>query len=452
MVKFWTFVQKELILLYRDFSGLTVLFVMPLALVIVVTLVQENIFKSIGETKNRVLFVDQDGKSVGKWVEESLRKSGSIEIVKDLKGKPIDIETAKKAVLRGDFQTCIHIPPGLTDAFKKTIRQSVKNSLSSDAKERKTQTAGDNDLLVVPVYFDPTLRGNYRAGMINGLEKVILGLEIKEKMGIFSELLPGKMEEMAKKVAGPMWSDDYKKKIPKMELGWDEKPLMAIKEKMTQNKGVIVLPNAIQQNVPAWTLFGMFFIVVPLGGSLIRERQDGMLARLLTMPTSYLTIISGKILAYVMICLVQVVLIFTVGKVLLPLLGTPGLALGSSPAALILVVLSSALAASGYGILLGTIARTYEQASMFGAVSVVIAAALGGVMVPVYIMPKVMQEISVFSPLAWGLNAFLDVLIRGGNIRSIISDAAFLMIFFVITVSVAWFYMVKRGRVGIQQR
>ena len=72
-------------------------------------------------------------------------------------------------------------------------------------------------------------------------------------------------------------------------------------------------------------------------------------------------------------------------------------------------------------------------------------------MVPVYIMPKVMQEISAYSPLGWGLNAFLNVFVRGGNMRSIIPDVALLMIFFVITVSVAWFYMFKRGRVGIQQ-
>ena len=78
----------------------------------------------------------------------------------------------------------------------------------------------------------------------------------------------------------------------------------------------------MQQNVPAWTLFGMFFCGSPRA-SLIRERQDGMLARLLTMPISYLTIISGKIVAYAIICMVQFALIMAVGKVLLPLLGTP---------------------------------------------------------------------------------------------------------------------------------
>jgi ABC-2 type transport system permease protein len=193
----------------------------------------------------------------------------------------------------------------------------------------------------------------------------------------------------------------------------------------------------------------MFFIVVPLGGSIIRERQDGMLSRLLTMPTSYLTIISGKITAYVMICLVQFVLIMTLGKFLLPILGAPVLDLGSSPAALVLIVVSSALAASGYGILLGTIARTYEQASMFGAVSVVIAAALGGVMVPVFVMPKIMQSISVFSPLSWGLKAFLMVFVRNGDVQSILPDVALLLIFFASTTTISWFFMSQRDRIRI---
>ena len=52
----------------------------------------------------------------------------------------------------------------------------------------------------------------------------------------------------------------------------------------------------------------------------------------------------------------------------------------------------------------------------FGAVSVVIAAAIGGIMVPVFAMPPVMQTISIFSPLSWGLNAFLDVFVRGGSL------------------------------------
>ncbi len=450
MLKLWSCIQKELLLLYRDFSGLMVLFVMPVALVIVVTLVQENVLKAMGETRTGVLLVDLDRKTVAQRIEDSLRKSGSVKIIKEINGKPIDIETAQKAVARGEFQVGIVIPQGISDAFRKTARQRVKDSISFEGTEKKKRIADQEPIPGILVYFDPTLRENFRAGVVSSLEKVILGLDVKERLDLLFQLLPGETEVVAKKAAGPMWSEEFKKRIPKVQIDWDDTPLMTVKEKVARYGKEAIIPNTVQQNIPAWTLFGMFFIVVPLGGSIIRERQDGMLSRLLTMPTSYLTIISGKITAYVMICLVQFVLIMALGRLLLPLLGAPVLDLGSSPAALILIVISAALAASGYGILLGTIARTYEQASMFGAVSVVIAAALGGIMVPVFVMPRIMQVISEFSPLAWGLNAFLNVFVRNGDVQSILPQTTRLLIFFVSTTVLAWFFMSQRGRFRIR--
>jgi ABC-2 type transport system permease protein len=450
MLKLWSCIWKELILLYRDFSGLMVLFVMPVALVIVVTLVQENVLKALGETKTGVLIIDLDRKAVGRQIEESLKKSGAVKIIKEIKGKPVDIETAQKAVARGEFQVGIVIPRGISDVFEKTARQRVKNSISIDGAKKKKPIEGQEPLPDLLVYFDPTLRENFRAGVVSTLEKILLGLDVKERIGFLFELLPGEMEEAAQKAAGPMWSEEFKKRIPKFRIDWDDTPLMTVKEKVARYGQEVIIPNTVQQNIPAWTLFGMFFIVVPLGGSIIREREDGMLARLLTMPTSYLTIISGKITAYLLICLVQFVLIMALGRFLLPLFGAPVLDLGASPAALILIVVSAALAASGYGILLGTIARTYEQASMFGAVSVVIAAALGGIMVPVFVMPRIMQTISEFSPLAWGLNAFLNVFVRNGNVQSILSQTTRLLLFFVSTTALAWFFMAQRGRFRIR--
>jgi ABC-2 type transport system permease protein len=126
MLKLWSCIQKELTLLYRDFSGLMVLFAMPVVLVIVVTLVQENVLKSMGETRTKVLLIDQDGKTVGQRIEDSIKKPGSVSLYKEINGKPIDIETAKKAVTRGDFQVGILIPQGITDAFRKKARQRVK--------------------------------------------------------------------------------------------------------------------------------------------------------------------------------------------------------------------------------------------------------------------------------------------------------------------------------------
>ncbi len=207
------------------------------------------------------------------------------------------------------------------------------------------------------------------------------------------------------------------------------------------------MPNAVQQNVPAWALFGMFFIVVPLSGNLIRERQEGTLQRLLSIPVSYWSLLGGKLMAYVAVCLVQFGLMLLVGKTLLPLLGTPVLDLGSQPLAVAFLALCAALAASGYGILIGTLVRSYEQASMFGAVSVVVAAAIGGIMVPVYVMPKAMQTLSVLSPLGWGLDGFLDIFVRRAGLWDIMDNALALLAFFAVTLTVGWasFYRGCRG-------
>jgi ABC-2 type transport system permease protein len=82
---------------------------------------------------------------------------------------------------------------------------------------------------------------------------------------------------------------------------------------------------------------------------------------------------------------------------------------------------------------------------MFGAVSVVIAAAIGGIMVPVYAMPKLMQQISQFSPLAWGLNALVDVFARNGSAQSVFPQIALLLFFFAGTVLLSWFFFHHRG-------
>ena len=75
---------------------------------------------------------------------------------------------------------------------------------------------------------------------------------------------------------------------------------------------------------------------------------------------------------------------------------------------------------------------------MFGPVSVVIAAALGGIMVPAYAMPKAMQAVTHFSPLAWGLNGFLEIFVRQGTLLQIWPNILCLLGFFMVTLVFSW--------------
>ncbi len=445
MKKLGATIHKELLLLWRDKAGLLVLFVMPAVLVVVISLVQENILKIMGETGTRVLFVDLDGQTLGKNIEDKLREAGRLELIKKITAAEIDEQDAIEAINRGDFQFGIIIPEGFTDAIRRRTRQLAYKSLSMENAAFDKNTAIP-DLIV---YFDPAVRGTFRSAVMNALNSVILVTEVNEKLKVFSEILPQKIQKEIDATLGSFASEGINDTLPELKLDIDGKPLMQVKESSTSRKAFQKTPTSVQQNVPAWALFGIFFIVVPMAGALIKERHDGTLARLLTMPVSHLTLIAGKVAAYVLVCLAQFFLILLIGIFLLPLLGTPQLELGSESTALIIIVLSATLAATGYGILLGTFAKTYEQASMFGPISIVIAAAIGGIMVPIYAMPKMMQKISIFSPLQWGLDAFLDIFVRGGNLVTILPEVISLLLFFTATMIISWVFFFSRIRKGM---
>ena len=148
-----------------------------------------------------------------------------------------------------------------------------------------------------------------------------------------------------------------------------------------------------------------------------------------------------------LVCVAQSGLMLAAGVFVLPLLGVPGLVLAPGWPAVAPIAVAAALAATGYGILVGTVARSYEQASMFGAVSVVIAAALGGIMIPAYVMPRAMRQIGAFSPLAWGLNAFQEVFVRGGGLLASMRDTGLLLLFFALTMTIAWLSL-RKSRPG----
>jgi ABC-2 type transport system permease protein len=450
MKAIWPNVQKEFLLMRRDIAGLLVIFLMPVALVIIVTLVQQNVLAAFGGAKMKGLFVDQDRQTVGAKILKNLRESKAMQLTDTSDGGPSAADAARKAVAHGNYQFAIIVPQGTTKVFVARAREAAEKSIVIN-KTRTTspgeQGAEAPNLLVC---FDPAISENARTGIMGILKGTLALVETDEKMKAFSELLPKKVETAAKASMGSQWSDDFKGSLPDVRITWDPSPVMALRGETARYGKVGKAPSTVQQNVPAWTLFGIFFIVVPLGGSLLRERQADMLVRLLTMPQSCFSILAAKIIAYLVICLMQFLLILAIGTFLLPKLGAPALEMGSSPGAILLIVVAASLAACGYGILLGTMAGTYDQASSFGAVSIVIGAALGGIMVPVHAMPEVMQRLSILSPLSWGLNAFLDVFVREGDVRSVAADVLRLLSFFLVMSLAAWFFLAKRGRIRTQ--
>jgi ABC-2 type transport system permease protein len=211
--------------------------------------------------------------------------------------------------------------------------------------------------------------------------------------------------------------------------------IIRINEEVARNESTKFKPNPLQNNVPAFTLFAMFFIVIPLAGSIISEKNLGVYARLRTLPVSYFEIISAKIIVFLTVCIFQFVLLMLIGVYVMPVLGElTSIDLRVNYPALILALIASGLAATGFGIIVGTYSSTHSQAATFGSVMVVILAMLGGIFVPVHMLPDTIKSISMISPLRWGTDAFLSVFARNEGIFRIWPELILLFAFFCISL------------------
>ncbi|MGZ4056816.1 MAG: ABC transporter permease [Bacteroidia bacterium] len=413
-------VKKEALILLRDRVGLAVLFLMPMILIFVMTLIQDSAFKSLNEKGIPIVFVDNDKDSLGLAIEQGLKNSDMCSFHDSINGQPATAEMVKKSVADGKFLVGIIVPKGATGAIRNNVMNLVQQTLTTDSVPGNNMKSL-NDSVEISIFIDPITKKSFLSSVTSNLREFISEIKTKIMFKTFSdqiaELIPDK------------------KKTP--ANAFSQTQIIKYKEIYASKDIGEIVPNAVQHNVPAWAIFAMFFIVLPLAGSMVKEKNEGSIFRLQTMPASFLILINGKIIVYVIVCLIQLALMLSVGLFFLPMLGLPTLVLGNSISGILLLSVATAFAATGYGVMMGTIARTEQQGAIVGSLSVLLLSAIGGVWVPTYVMPELMRNISVVSPLNWALNGFYELFLRGGNIKDIFPEAMKLIVFFFFTMAVA---------------
>lgn len=392
-------IGKETRLIVRDWHALAVLFVMPVAFVAIMSLALRDVFTERAGVTFSVLIVDQDGKLVGEKLRESFTKDKHFHV--ELATAPLpDAARVEAQLTAGHYKFALLIPARATVQARQRALEQVK----SDGR-----ASGHTAAIGVRLLSDPTMRADHRSMLVaftNGALRAIESRLIAERIAELARTPFGTSAVSAPTLAAP---ELFREVSDELETGGTRN---------TPN------PTSVQQNAPGWTLLAMFFIAIPLSVTLIKERAQGSLLRLQSMPVPTWVLFGGKIAPYLVINQLQLALILAVGVWGLPLLGGDRLTLGNAPGAIALLSVSASLAAIGFALLIATFARTPEQATTFSATTVLILAALGGIMVPTMVMPPAMQQLAAFSPLSWGLDGFLDIFIRGGGVRAVLPEAA----------------------------
>ncbi|MCB0695886.1 MAG: ABC transporter permease [Chitinophagaceae bacterium] len=418
MKKILATIIKEWTLARRDVAGLMLLFLMPAVLIIVMAMVQDAPFKDYQELKFDLLVADNDNGSIARSIIEGLKESGSFRVTDSIDGEPVSEDQLKHLLQSGDFKVGIVIPKGAT-AEMVNAANLVANSISEQTGMGKMPSREARDSMYIRMYFDPVSKPTFRMSVNFALDKLITFSSSR----VLVERLSKMRAATATDTTGSA-PDNTEPTVIAAEARPDLTKTMqglGIKEQMLgEAAGDSKYMNSVQHNVPAWAIFGMFFIVIPICSHLIREREEGSSLRIELIPGARRYVALGKILFYTLVCALQFVVMFCVGIFLLPLLGLPALYLGQNAWVLLPVAVAIAVAATSYGYFIGVVFRTANQAMPFGAISVVILSALGGIWVPVDILSPLLQKAAMISPLYWGLDAVNNITLRSGGFMNVL--------------------------------
>jgi len=164
---------------------------------------------------------------------------------------------------------------------------------------------------------------------------------------------------------------------------------------------------------------------------IVSERKSRSLQRLLTTATQRVHILLGHFLAIFVMVFCQFIVLLVFGQLILKVNYL------ASPPAILLVAFTSALCIAALGLLIGTLARTEEQAIMFSLIPMFLLAGLGGAWVPLEVTGPTFAAIGHLSPVAWAMDGFKNVSLRGQGVEGVLLPAAALLGYAILFFAIA---------------
>ena len=424
MYKLWATIIKDIQILTRDKVGLIFMFAMPVILAVVITATQNSTFELVNKNKVPLLLCNKDKGEAGKQLVIAIEKVGMFTVKKataDATEKQLSDRMHEK-----DALIAIIIPADFSARTNEKATATASKALNNFGLQADTLKTIAGSIEPITLLYHPVLQESFRKSIQGAIRSSLQMVQSKEILKrIYYSLNESPLP------------DSLEKEIINDQVAINEIPV--------SRDGSKTIPNATQHNIPAWTIFAMFFVVISLGSSVVREKLNGSFIRLKTLPTNYLLTLLSKQITYLIVTLLQAALIFAIGIWLFPSLGLPQLNLPSDLLGLFVVSFITGWCAVSFAICVGVFAQTQEQANGIGAVSVVLMAAIGGLLVPSFAMPESFQPVIRMSPLHWCLQAYYGLFLEGGKLKDIILNILSLLSITILIQLIALFGLKRKN-------
>ena len=475
MIAVLSIINKEIKLLLRDPGGLIMLFILPACFIFVLSLALQGTFLTANKKEQlEILVINNDKGKVGDELIKGLEKTRYFKLIKEIENKKLNINKAKDLLQKGKYKIIINIPEDTSDAvdFKKDTKIDVivDPVLSSDFATHITNSI--QNFIYISILKNITNITNnifteIKEKREEEIEKQILETknkkeEIEEQLAKFKNT---NLDEHMKIIIGELYIENIKelnekinelnkqlksnqsKSIADENIGYNK----LLRENVgltinlvyyTQEKETEDFPNSVQQNVPGWTIFALFWIVQIITLNIMIERQSGSFKRILISPISSFHYVIGKSIPFFIVNIIQAVFMFSIGVFILPLFGSPPLVI-KNILGLLIITFGISLTAISLSFLLSSICKTVSLAASLTGAILILMTVFGGIMVPKFIMPKFMQNISLFIPHGWAFDGYQKILVKDYNIVQILPNFFVLLGFSIVFIIISLFYFSK---------
>ena len=394
-------IAKEMRLLGRDLHGVAVLFIMPILFMLIMSAALSN--------------------------DNALSNRSEIVLLSEKNA----LNDAFLDALKNEKLAVRQAPPEELAQYQEALQAGKFDLLIFNPNKKQTALSEEQNL---QLWLNPSVDRSWLLGVKGVLQKHYSQLRLNDYLADNHITLENNKRKPIKEIQNKV-NKELDKKFSQIN-DYLAKDLW--QEIYVNRQGKVVSkPNSVQHSVPAWLIFGMFFIMIPLSNVMAMERQTNTLTRLRMAHASAWSQIVAKLIPYFLINQLQFVGMVALGYFVLPALDMP--AFGLTGNWLPYFVLSGAvsLAALGYGLLVSVLARTTEHAVVLGGGGIIIMAAIGGIMVPVYVMPEIMQTVAQFSPMGWALSGFQNLLLNHYALSQIQQPLYLLSAFGIVTLLLA---------------
>lgn len=370
-------IRKELLSFFKDRRAMVLSFIVPIALISVFSLAFGGVGQGSDVNKIPLLVVDEDYSPLTKEILTS------IDSVKMLNVRYTTNDTAIDLIKTGKNAAALVFHKGFADSA---------NDLKSLPWELEYDKSQEQEMGMLQQFLGQSLYGK--------MGKTMMEKTIKKSFGF--DFGGGGADATANAASMKQFDSGFNAVSAGIQSAMHNTMKLKMTSVIKQAQDSVGMIQAVAGTAVMMLLFGL----VAMGGKILEEKENGTLKRLLYSPLHSNEILTGKMLTSVIVAIVQLAVMLLFASLVF------GLHIWSKLPQLFIIVSATAIACSGFGVFLASIARSRDQLQGMSTLVVLVMSAIGGSMIPTFIMPAWMQKISPISINYWSIQGFYDVFWR----------------------------------------